>query len=290
MKDFFKFGGQLNSKQSFLIAVIGSFLILAIWQLGCMISGVSPTILPAPSDIIKSFGTLYSDYNLLTNAWFSIKLNFLGYFEAILIALPVGFLIGLIPGCNALFSGYVNALRFLPITALTGIFILWFGIDISMKVHFLSFGILIYLLPVITQRIFETDKVHLQTIYTISNKNWHTFRHVYLPSALSRISDDIRVLVAISWTYIIVAELINKEGGIGAMIFSSTKQSRIDQVFAELIIIICIGVLQDLLFKLLDYLAFPFKYESSQLKVSRLKLILNSAIAIKIKTYIIKQS
>lgn len=211
---------------------------------------------------------MYTDYNLVSNSWFSIKLNFYGYIEAVLISLPLGFIIGLFPIFRGLLSGYVNALRFLPLTAVTGIFIAWFGIEIGMKTHFLAFGILIYLLPVIVQRIDEVEKVHLQTIYTINANSFQQFIHVYLPSVLSRISDDIRVMVAISWTYIIVAELINKEGGIGAMIFTANKQSRMDMVFALLLIIIIIGYLQDVLFKSLDKLMFEYKYDSSQGKLS----------------------
>ena len=142
-----------------------------------------------------------------------------------------------------------------------------------MKVHFLAFGIIIYLLPLIVQRIDQIEKVHLQTAWTIGANSWETFRYVYFPSIVSKISDDMRVMVAISWTYIIVAELINKEGGVGALIFTATKQSHVDWVFAILIIIIVIGALQDLLFKFLDYLLFPYKYESSQTKSRRINFM-----------------
>ena len=69
MKDFFKFGGKLSSQQSFLISIIGFISIISLWQIGCIVSGVSSTILPSPLDIIKSFGKLYNDYNLMTNIW-----------------------------------------------------------------------------------------------------------------------------------------------------------------------------------------------------------------------------
>jgi NitT/TauT family transport system permease protein len=77
---------------------------------------------------------------------------------------------------------------------------------------------------------------------------------------MSRVSDDIRVLTAISWTYIIVAEMINKNGGIGAMIFTAARQSRLDKVFAILILIIIIGFIQDKIFHWLDRKLFPHKH------------------------------
>jgi NitT/TauT family transport system permease protein len=77
----------------------------------------------------------------------------------------------------------------------------------------------------------------------------------------SRLIDDIRVLTAISWTYITIAEMLNsKDGGIGALIWMAKRQSRIDKAFSILLIIVLIGLLQDKLFQMLDKALFPHKY------------------------------
>jgi len=60
--------------------------------------------------------------------------------------------------------------------------------------------------------------------------------------------------------------MINKNLGVGALIFNANKQQRPDMVFAILIMIIAVGYLQDLLFKWLDFKLFPYKYEKSQVK------------------------
>jgi NitT/TauT family transport system permease protein len=264
--NLFKMGAELDNRTGTIVTVAGAIIIIFFWYLVTTFGGISNTIFPKPQDVFTSFGELQKQYGLGHNTWYSVKLNFLGYLEAIVIAIPLGFIIGLFPIFRGLLSKWVDAIRFIPLTAVTGLFIGWFGIELGMKVHFLAFGILIYLLPIIVQRIDQVDKIHLQTAWTLGANNWNTFRHVYFPSVISKISDDIRVMVAISWTYIIVAELINKEGGVGALIFTATKQSRVDMVFAILILIIAIGYIQDLLFKYLDYILFPFKYESSQVK------------------------
>jgi NitT/TauT family transport system permease protein len=259
--DLFKIDGEINKKTS-LIIMFGGFVFLTMfWYIITVFGGISSTLLPSPIEVIKSFKILLLKNDLLSNMWYSISLNFYGYLEAICIAIPLGFIIGLFPFFRSLLSGYVNAIRFLPLTAVTGIFIAWFGIEIMMKVHFLAFGIIIYLLPVVVQRIDEIEKVHKQTIYTLNATQLQQFIHVYFPSVMSRISDDIRVMVAISWTYIIVAELINTSQGLGAMIYTASKQSHMDRVFAILIIIIIIGFLQDILFKQLDKCLFEHKYK-----------------------------
>lgn len=283
MKELFKMGGSIDKKTSTIIALIGLVVLLAVWYFLTFTGEIIPNkILPNPVKVLLSYGELYTDYDLLPNTWYSIKLNIYGYITAIALALPLGFIIGMFPIARSLFSQYIDAFRFLPLTAITGIFIAWFGIGFDMKVYFLSFGILIYLLPVIVQRISELqnpsnnkDYVYLQTISTLGATNWQKFRHVYFPYVTEKISEDIRVLTAISWTYIIVAELLNREGGIGAMIYTLGRQSRTPEVFALLFLIILIGFMQDRLFKFLDQLLFPSKYnyEKGRLK----KLFVNTS-------------
>ena len=224
---------------------------------------ISNSLLPSPVEVITSLGELYSENNLLSNLLYSLYLNLAGYLLAVLIAIPVGFLIGLFPLFKALFSRNVDALRFVPLTAVTGLFIAWFGLGSSMKVAFLAFGIIVYLLPVVVQRVLEVEEVYEQTAYTLGATKWQRITSVFIPAVLSRISDDIRVLVAISWTYIIVTEVVNaNSGGIGALAFKMARQSQIDKVFAILLVIIIVGFLQDLLFKLIDRLLFEFKYQT----------------------------
>ena len=217
-------------------------------------------ILPPPHRVIASFPELSNKDALWSNTFRSVWLNVQGYLWAMFFAVPLGFLIGLIPLVRGLFSKQVDALRYLPLTALTGLFIVWFGIDDKMKIAFLAFGIIVYLLPVVVQRIFEVQDVYLQTAYTLGATNWQTIKTVYLPAVFAKLIDDIRVLTAISWTYIIIAELLNREGGIGALIYQKSRQGQVEKVFAILIVIITIGFLQDRIFAFTDKRLFPHKY------------------------------
>lgn len=260
MKKLFALRGALPKQLESLIGVGGLAVILLVWYLITSSGMVSSSILPNPLNVLKSFYTLHFDKYLVKNLSYSLKLNYLGYFEAVLLSLPIGFIIGLFPFFRGLFSKYVNAIRFLPLTALTGLFISWFGLSDNMKVQFLAFGIFVYLLPVVVQRIKEVEEVYIQAATTLGGSKWKIIKHIFIPAVLSKIFDDIKVMVAISWTYIIIAELLNNTGGIGSMIFVAARQSNIDQVFALLIVIVLVGVLQDKLFTWADRLLFPHKH------------------------------
>ncbi|MDH7447730.1 ABC transporter permease [Aquimarina sp. 2201CG14-23] len=217
-------------------------------------------LLPSPIKVIKAFPDLNQNDDVIGNTFYSIKLNFLGYLVAILVSIPIGFLLGLIPLFRGLFSQIINSYRFIPLTAVTGIFIMWLGLGSDMKVSFLAFGIIVYLIPVVIQRIDEVQNVYLNTVFTLGATSWQTIRTVYMPYVFSKIIDDIRVLTAISWTYITIVEMLNKGGGIGELIWTAKRQSRIDKAFAILIIIVVIGILQDRLFVMIDRILFPFKH------------------------------
>ncbi len=259
-KSLFKLGGELPRRTSLIIGIGGMFFILLMWHLVVAFELINRGVLPGPLDVFKAFPILFNEYDLVGNTMYSLKLNMFGYLEALLITLPLGYLIGLVPFFRSFLNRYVDSSRYIPLSGMVGIFIGWFGIGDSMKVHFLAFGIIVYLLPVVIQRVMKTEKVYIQSMYTLGGNNWRMLRHVYIPAGLAKISDDIRVITAISWTYIIIAEMLNKTGGIGALLSTLRRGGHIDMMFAILFLIIVIGIIQDQLFKYLDKLIFPHKH------------------------------
>lgn len=257
---FFALRGQLDKVSSTIIGVAGFVILLAIWTAVTSFRLIPRTLLPSPIGVLSALKELHFEDALVRNMLYSLRLNLLGYLEAIAISLPLGFAIGLFPALRACFTKYIEALRFVPLAAATGLFIAWFGIDDTMKIQFLAVSIIVYLLPVVIQRIDEVDDVYVQTAHTLGATMLQKIQSVFVPAVLSKIIDDIRVLVAISWTYITIAEALNMTGGIGALAYQSARKSRIDKVFAVLVLIVVIGVVQDRLFRQIDKLLFPFKY------------------------------
>jgi NitT/TauT family transport system permease protein len=260
IKELFKMDGVISKKTTSITQLFGWILLIFIWWISTYSGLISKYILPNPIDVVMSYPEMIKNYNLIYNTFYSISINLLGYIEAIIIAIPLGFLIGLFPVTRSLMSKQIDSIRFLPLPAATGIFIAMFGIYYGVKVHFLAFGISVYLIPIVVQRIDEVDKIHKQTILTLGATRWQQIKHLYIPSVLSRVSDDIRVLVAISWTYVVVAEMINNQGGLGGMTLPIQKASRTDMLYAILLEIIFIGFLSDKSFKWNDKITFKHKY------------------------------
>ncbi|MEO7175161.1 MAG: ABC transporter permease subunit [Saprospiraceae bacterium] len=264
MSRLFELRAVLPRSNRIVLEIVGLAFILVVWLF--LSAGETPIVprgaLPKPLEVWNSFGELFRENELIKNICRSVGLNITAYLTAIVFSLPIGFLIGLLPFFRGLFQRPVDAFRYVPLTAVIGLFMAWFGLGYEMKIQFLSFGILIYLLPIVVQRIDEIDDVYTKTVYTLGATKWQTVKTVFMPAVFSRISDDVRVLTAISWTYIIIAESLGNEGGIGALIWRvGQRQGRVDKLFALIIIIVLIGFIQDKMFVYLDKWLFPHKYQ-----------------------------
>lgn len=290
MGSLFELRGNLERLPKILLGIGGALFILLVWIL--ITAGENPMveagICPKPLEVFHAFGELFEKNELIKNLCRSLGYNLSGYVVAILISIPIGFIIGLFPFFRSAFQKPIDALRYVPLPAAIGIFIAWFGIGTSLKVNFLAFGILIYLIPVVVQRIDEVKAVYLKTVYTLGATDWQTIKTVYFPSVMSRLSDDIRVLTAISWTYIIIAESIGGEGGIGNLIWRvGSRRGRIDMVFALLIVIMIIGILQDNFFTNMDRKFFPFKFQDRPKKSGIWQTIWGFVVEILVGIYLL---
>lgn len=263
MKELFKFGGFPSNREMTIAGIIGGFFLLLLWYLVAITGMVSEKILPNPVDMLCSIPGLFTHHNLIGNVVYTVSLNILGYVIALSIAIPLGFVIGIYPVPRAMFQKPLEGIRFLALPATTGLFVASLGLGFGMKATFLAVGILIYILPAVAQRVTDLqnplnvkDNVYLQTAITIGMSNWDMFRFVYWPYVMERVYSDVRNLVAVSYTYVTIAENINKEGGVGALIGVFSRQSRIPEVYALLFVIVIIGILQDSLFRMMDPVFF----------------------------------
>ena len=224
-------------------------------------------LLPPPQRVAAVFPSLISppegnpNRSLIYHAGVSIWRNLQGYFWAVFFSLLIGIPVAVSPLAKALFSRQIDTLRYVPLTALSPIFFLVFTSEQSeaFKISFLAFGILVYLLPVVMQRLWETEDVYLKTAYTLGASDWQLIKSVYIPAVLSKLIDDIRVLTAISWTYIIIAEVYYRTDGLGSYSYILDRQGNIPGVFAVLITIVLIGYLQDQLFSYMNRRLFPHR-------------------------------
>lgn len=258
---YFKLRGVLPYDKKVKAEIIGGCSIVVLWYIMYSLHWLPEKALPNPLKVITAFPRLHMELGLVRNALYSLSLNVLGMLEAVVLAVPIGFILGLYPLPRAIVERYLSASRFIPIPVLMGLFIALFGIAMNMKVQFLALAIFVYLVPQVILQIDLLEPIYDETVMTLGATPWQRIKHVFIPGVMPRIYNDIVVLSPISWTYIVVAEAINtNDGGIGAMAYLAGRTGQADILWALVITILVIAVTQDKALILIDKLFFKFKY------------------------------
>ena len=97
IKKLFRFAGEVDKKTALTVNILGWVLLVFFWWLISTLGWIRPTILPSPIDVILCYKTLFLERNLLYNTAYSIFINMGGYLQAMAFAIPLGFIVGLIP-------------------------------------------------------------------------------------------------------------------------------------------------------------------------------------------------
>lgn len=245
----FKVRADLPSTQRIAIGVIGSVIIFGIWYMITKLQWIPRQILPNPFDVLSAIPEMIQPDNekkdLFYNLWHSIKINLLGILEAVALSIPIGLAIGLFSPFDAVFGKFTANLRYIPLTAVVGLFVVNFGIGIAFKVHFLAAGIFVYLMPAIAKRCSEVKEAHQNTARTLGASEWELVKTVYFPSVMQKSKSDILNLMAVSWTYIIIVENYFQTKGIGVLAWQAGRQFKYENLYAILFIIFFVGLIQD---------------------------------------------
>lgn len=262
MKELFELRGKLSGQKQTTIEIMGVILFFVIWEIVAQLRIWSWSILPPFfTKVCPAFVDLFRNENFFKHVLYSLQINMMGCIEAVLFALPLGLALGLIPVFQAMTARQLAAIRYLPLPMLTGIFIRAYGIESLMKMQFLACSIFVFLVPAVVQRVCETPQVYVDTVRTLGASRWQTFREVFVPDVLRRVSTDIINLLAISWTYITIVEVINlSDGGIGAVSSIAARRGRADIVYAAILTIMILGFLIDKVGQGIDRLTFKDKY------------------------------
>jgi NitT/TauT family transport system permease protein len=249
----------LPRSTSTVIGLFAPILVGAVWCLLTYGGITQPGFLPSPTETLRGTLQLFLQYDLWGSILVSTRRIGLAFLLASAVALPVGVLMGAFEPVNRFFEPIVAPLRYMPISAFIPLLILWFGIDEKQKIAFLFLGVFVYLLPVVMTAVRMVPEELVQTSLTLGASRWQVIRTVLLPAALPEIFDSFRVMNAIAWTYVILAEAVNPGHGLGYMVDLAYRHQKASWSFACLLVIGGIGLLTDFVIRLLSGWLFRWR-------------------------------
>jgi len=220
---------------------------------------VSHFFLPPPDDVVKSLLYLLLQQQLLQAVGVSALRILIAFGLSVAIALPLGVLMGSFEAVNKFFDPVMAPLRYLPITAFIPLLILWFGIEETQKIAFLFLGTFVFLLPVVVDAIRSVPEELVQTAFTLGASRGQVIWTVLVPAAMPQIFESFRVMNAIAWTYIILAEIVNPRNGIGYILRLAEQHTKPAWSFAGILVVGLIGLLTDLAIRGVNRLLFGWR-------------------------------
>jgi NitT/TauT family transport system permease protein len=250
-----------------LRAGLGLLTFLFFGLLWCALSysgAVKPLFLPRPDAVLRSFGTMHEEGILWRYTWDSTYRVMVGWALAALLAIPLGAAIATSRRVAATLGPLMEFARYLPVVALVPLTLLYFGIGDAQKFAIIFLGTFFQLVLMVADTVSRVPKDLLRAAYTLGASRSQAYRLVLLPGALPGILDDLRITIGWAWTYLVVAELVAANSGLGYMILRAQRFLAIDRIFAGLIVIGLLGLLTDWSFKLLTRLAVPWSEKAER--------------------------
>ncbi|WP_110945561.1 ABC transporter permease [Streptomyces avicenniae] len=179
------------------------------------------------------------------------------------IGIPLGVLLGLLAGLTRsvedVIDAPIQAFRMLPHLALAPVFIIWFGIGETSKTMLILIGPIFPLYINVLHGIRGVDNRLVEAARSCGLGRWGLTRRVILPGALPQIFVGLRQALGIGWLTLVVAEQTATTSGIGYLMTDAREFLRTDVMFVVLVTYALLGVLSDLLVRLLERRALAWR-------------------------------
>ena len=198
---------------------------------------ISPVILPSPFEVFRSFPVLLNERALLQSIAATLKRVLIGFGLAVLIGVPAGILAGSWRALEAAAAPLALFGRNLPVAALIPLTILWFGIDETQKTMFIFIACVPFVFADAVAAITGVPDRYVETAQTLGANPLQIVAKVLVPLALPDIYSSLRHLFGLAFGYIMLAELINAEHGLGFLLMSSQRRGLSEHIILILIII-----------------------------------------------------
>ena len=224
---------------------------LVVWVAVAATGTVQEQFLPSPLSVFEAGWEMARSGQLWTDTWASVQRILIGFGLAILVSVPLGLVMGSFQAGQALFEPIVGLLRYLPASAFIPLLTIWLGIGEPSKWMLLFIGTVFFNTLMTADAVRQVPRPLIDVSYTLGARRGEVLRKVVVPHALPGMIDAVRVNAAAAWNFVVVAELINSQEGLGYRIARSQRFLASDRIFAVLIVIAVIGLALDIALRML---------------------------------------
>ncbi|WP_421904260.1 ABC transporter permease [Mameliella sp.] len=255
-----------------VLAALPFLAVLGIYMIGSeMRLAVNPSdkLLPAPTTILSTAERLLTEPDRRSgeilfwlDTWASLRRLFIGVIIASSLALIMGILIGMLPYMRAPFAPFVAVFSMVPPLAVLPILFIMLGLGEVSKVALIVIGIAPFLIRDMSQRVIDLPREQFIKAQTLGASSLAIGLHVILPQVLPRLIGAVRLSLGPAWLFLIAAEAIAADQGLGYRIFLVRRYLAMDVILTYVVWITLLAYLLDFALRQLSKRAFPWDGES----------------------------
>jgi NitT/TauT family transport system permease protein len=250
--------GQLDKTLYRFIALASFVLLLAVWW-GISASGVvDPLFLPGPVAVAERFFIWLTQDDLLNDTGISLYRVLAGFGLSAVTAVPLGLYIGAYRPVRAFFEPLMEFSRYLPAVAFVPLVMLWAGIGESSKISLIWIGTFFQMVLMVSEDVSRVPLLQIEAARTLGATNSEVVHKVLLRSAMPSIFDTLRMTLGFAWTYLVVAEMVAANSGLGYAILQAQRFLQTDRIFVGIIVIGLIGLVTDQSLRWVHRKLFPW--------------------------------
>ncbi len=250
-KTFWKVRSDIPKRYYGIMVLLSIGVPLLLWSVLSYSGLVNRLFLPSPTAVLQKAWLMVQNGMLLSDLFASVLRITWGFLASAILSVPLGLLIGSFKSMEGLLEPFVGLLRYMPTAAFIPLVIVWVGIEEPAKIVIIFLGTFFYNVLMVADAVKFVPSDLIKVSYTLGAREKDVFLRVILPATLPNIIDVLRINIATAWNFVVIAELIAANSGLGYRILLAQRMFRTDEIFVGIIVIGLIGLAIDFGFKLL---------------------------------------
>ncbi len=235
--------GFVPGLKKFIKQTIVLLALIIFWEVGPSIGLVNPAFFPTFSEVVSSWGGLLVSGELFDHFSASIVRSFSGFVLALLIAIPLGLLIGWYPLAKELLNPALELFRNTAALALLPVFMLFLGIGETSKIAIVLFACTWPILLNTIAAVRNVDPLLIKSARSMNISSFKLFLKVILPASIPTMFTGIRLAGTGAILVLIAAEMVGAKEGLGYLITYSQYNFQIPEMYAGILSISLLGLL-----------------------------------------------
>lgn len=222
--------------------LVGLVAGVAIWW---VLTASGAVGLPPPPDVARKFVDLIASGQLATDILSSLARVLTGFLLGVILAVPIGFIMGWYKVARALIEPYLQFFRMIPPLAIIPLAIVTMGIDETPKIFVIFLASFLASVVATYQGVISVDKTMINAARVLGAKDMTIFLRVIIPASTPFILVGVRIGLGSAWATLVAAELIAAQTGLGFRMQQAQLYYDLATIFVSLITIGLLGLAMD---------------------------------------------